>query len=133
MRKIHHELGHFFVGEHARIGLLIYDDIIQRDLGDLWVRFYSVQRNDWACFLKEKVRPELVAGPIAEDDFNRAVQTWTRVKPRITSFMKRKAACHRCSSALALSTSTLCLSCAWLKCNQCGACGCDSHRHSSLL
>lgn len=128
LRKIHHNLGDFFVGRHARIGLVIFDQLIQNDLAEIWVRFYSVKKGDWVCFLKEKVRPELIIETIDDAEFNDATLSWSRFKPKITSLIQRKAKCHSCASLLTFSSSSLCLKCSWLKCNACFSCGCNYTR-----
>ena len=43
----------------------------------------------------------------------------------LSFFIDPKLYCFRCGETFSSSNVALCIKCGWMKCSECGACGCD--------
>jgi hypothetical protein len=69
MKKIEHSLGEYYAGKNAIAGVLVFDQAVQHDLSDIWVRFYALAKNDWLLFLKEKANLESFWIPLDAEEY----------------------------------------------------------------
>ena len=108
-----------WVGNHPKLGMLIFDGARQSGLPENQVRLFKVEKNESSTFLKEMVKLQ-----IQELSDNEHEQAETAAKAYSNLILNRRVThCFACKSSLDSVDFSLCPKCRWIRCS-CGACGC---------
>ncbi len=121
MRKLPFNDKNYWIGNHRKLGLLIYDPEVQGGLDKDKVRLFKVNQQEIRPFIKDIIREKEQWASDEEEhllSMEQAVAKYAQVRARL-----RETHCYDCKQDLNSSDFSICEQCMWIRC-PCGACGC---------
>jgi hypothetical protein len=116
----------FQVRFHPKLGVVIYDPVVQMGLAGEQIRLFKVGAMGAGTFMRSIVNKDLSVCPVeAADEHASAVGIY-----RTARISRRKPYCEQCRRHFGSVDFTVCTGCSAIRCT-CGACSCVSKRRKA--